>query len=62
MTWTVKTGSLLSAQIHGYLLGLKSIKTWILGLPDFGPDATGLSYVDSEINDKKTWKITKPFR
>ncbi len=28
MTWTVKTG----AQIHGYLLGLKSIKTLIVGL------------------------------
>ncbi len=26
-TWTVKTGALLIAQIHGYLLGLKSIKT-----------------------------------
>jgi hypothetical protein len=26
MTWTVKTGSLSIAQVHGYLLGLKSIK------------------------------------
>jgi hypothetical protein len=32
MTWTVKTGALLIAQIHGYLLGLKSIKTFIVGL------------------------------
>ncbi len=32
MTWTVKTGVLLIAQIHGYLLGLKSIKTLIVGL------------------------------
>ncbi len=29
---TVNTGALLIAQIHGYLLGLKSIKTLILGL------------------------------
>ncbi len=28
----VKTGDLLIAQIHGYLLGLKSIKTLIVGL------------------------------
>ncbi len=28
----VKTGALLIAQIHGYLLGLKSIKTLIVGL------------------------------
>jgi hypothetical protein len=27
-----KTGALLIAQIHGYLLGLKSIKTSIVGL------------------------------
>ncbi len=32
MTWTIKTGSLLNAQVHGYLLGLKSIKTLIVGL------------------------------
>jgi hypothetical protein len=32
MTWSVKTGSLLIAQIHGYLLGLKSIKTLTVGL------------------------------
>jgi hypothetical protein len=32
MTWTVKTGSLLIAQIHSYLLGLKSIKTLIVCL------------------------------
>jgi hypothetical protein len=32
MTWTVKTGALLIAQIHGYLLGLKSIKTLKVGL------------------------------
>jgi hypothetical protein len=32
ITWTVKTGSLLIAQIHGYLLGLKSIKTLTVGL------------------------------
>ncbi len=32
MTWTVETGSLLIAQIHGYLLGLKSIKILIVGL------------------------------
>jgi hypothetical protein len=29
---TVNTGVLLIAQIHGYLLGLKSIKTLIVGL------------------------------
>ncbi len=29
---TVITGALLIAQIHGYLLGLKSIKTLIVGL------------------------------
>jgi hypothetical protein len=29
---TVNTGALLIAQIHGYLLGLKSIKTLIVGL------------------------------
>jgi hypothetical protein len=29
---SVKTGALLIAQIHGYLLGLKSIKTLIVGL------------------------------
>ncbi len=28
----VNTGALLIAQIHGYLLGLKSIKTLIVGL------------------------------
>ncbi len=28
----VNTGDLLIAQIHGYLLGLKSIKTLIVGL------------------------------
>jgi hypothetical protein len=28
----VKTGTLLIAQIHGYLLGLKSMKTLIVGL------------------------------
>jgi hypothetical protein len=28
---TVKIGSLLFAKIHGYLLGLKSIKTMIMG-------------------------------
>jgi hypothetical protein len=28
---TVKTGTLLIAQIHGYLLGLKSIKTFDSG-------------------------------
>jgi hypothetical protein len=28
----VNTGTLLIAQIHGYLLGLKSIKTLIVGL------------------------------
>jgi hypothetical protein len=27
MTWSEKTGSLLIAQIHGYLLDLKSINT-----------------------------------
>jgi len=32
MTRTITTGSLLIAQIHGYLLGLKSIKTFIVGL------------------------------
>ncbi len=29
---TVNTGALLIAQIHGYLFGLKSIKTLIVGL------------------------------
>ncbi len=29
---TINTGTLLIAQIHGYLLGLKSIKTLIVGL------------------------------
>jgi hypothetical protein len=29
---TVNAGALLIAQIHGYLLGLKSIKTLIVGL------------------------------
>jgi hypothetical protein len=32
IAWIVKTGALLIAQIHGYLLGLKSIKTLIAGL------------------------------
>jgi hypothetical protein len=32
---SVKTGALLIAQIHGYLLGLKSIKTFIVGLQKF---------------------------
>jgi hypothetical protein len=32
MTWSVKTGTLLIAQIHGYLLGSKSIKTLVVGL------------------------------
>jgi hypothetical protein len=32
---TVNTGALLIAQIHGYLLGLKSIKTLIVGLQKF---------------------------
>ncbi len=35
MTWPVKTGVLVIAQIHGYLLGLKSIKTLIVGLQKF---------------------------
>ncbi len=32
---SVNTGALLIAQIHGYLLGLKSIKTLIVGLQKF---------------------------
>jgi hypothetical protein len=32
MTWSVKTGPLLLAQIHGYLLDLNSMKTLIVGL------------------------------
>ncbi len=32
ITWTVKTVALLIAQIHGYLLGLKSTETLIVGL------------------------------
>ncbi len=35
MTWSVKTGPILLAQIHCYLLGLKSIKMLIVGLKKF---------------------------
>jgi hypothetical protein len=42
MSWSIKTGSLLLAQIHVYLLGLKSIKTSIVGIKNLNLHAIAI--------------------